>query len=204
MHLYTTDINEPTSGRAGQYDTYGWFRVGILGYASLTAVSGTQPLHRWRHPVSNLHFYTVDSAGEAASTLGYVYERLECHVLQANSPGAVPAFRFYDAEEGDHYFSRQKGGEGLGRYAEEGIGFYVFPEKQPDTSEIWGWSTKPRLVTYCLMLKDEAGKILARRTGAYSSFQQAMDACGKWARDTNAQNGHNYKFFIDVSEGACP
>ncbi|WP_420912096.1 hypothetical protein [Caballeronia grimmiae] len=71
MHFYTSHTDEPASGYASE---------GIAGYVFPTQETGTVALYRWRHPESNLHFYTVDPNGEAAPQLGYVLERTECYV----------------------------------------------------------------------------------------------------------------------------
>ena len=126
MHFMTANGNEDPGPE------YGFEQLSGFVYAE--ARDDAVPLFRWRHPDSNLHFYTVDPAGESATALGYVQEHIECYVPKQGVIGCVPMYRWYDAKQGDHLFTQDVNGElGPPEYISEGVAFYIFPEQVKST-----------------------------------------------------------------------
>ncbi|WP_447981338.1 hypothetical protein [Achromobacter kerstersii] len=143
MHFYTTRTDEPGSG---------WVAEGITAYVYAREVSSSVPLHRWRHPVSNLHFYTTDPTGERAPEAGYVYEWIECYVPMAPVDGTVSLYRWFNGETGDHLYTLDKSGE-LGPssgYVDEGVACFVFSSEAADTTALYRWVAGDQ--TYCIQL----------------------------------------------------
>lgn len=74
------------------------------------------------------HFYTTDSTGELAPSLGYKSEGIACHAWASSSAAVVPVYRWVSRSE--HFYTtdanenpRQAG------YTYEGIGFYVLRDR---------------------------------------------------------------------------
>lgn len=166
MHFYTTEAHEPVSG---------WTPEGVSGYVFSSEQPGTVGFYRWRHPESNLHFYTVDPTGEAATALGYVFERIECFVPSDGREGTVPLYRWYHAESGDHFFTQDKNGElgpGSG-YVAEGIACVVFPTKVEGSTELYRWASGGESKqTWCIRLSS-GGSVVFFRNYHLNSFEEA-------------------------------
>ncbi|MHC8386818.1 hypothetical protein ACYZTM_01855 [Pseudomonas sp. MDT2-39-1] len=139
MHFYTTRTDEPSSGYVSE---------GITCYIFDHPEEGASPLYRWRHPVSNHHFYTTDPAPIA----GYVFEKIECYVPNSSFQGAIPLYRWFNPNTGDHLYTLDQNGElaPSSGYVAEGIACYVFPPGIPDTAPLYRWVAGDQ--TWCIRL----------------------------------------------------
>jgi hypothetical protein len=159
MHFYTTSENEPATG---------YVEEGIAGYVFSSEIEGATPLYRWRHPESNLHFYTiVDSP-----ILGYTKEKIECYVLPSQIQGSVPLYSWYNAATGDHLLTQDKGGE-LGPtsgYICEDVSFYLFPNKVANTVPLYRWVSGEQ--TYCIRLT-RGGMVVFEKNVHVATEQEA-------------------------------
>jgi hypothetical protein len=139
MHFYTTRTDEPGTGYVSE---------GISCYVFDYQLDGASPLYRWRHPVSNQHFYTTDPAPIA----GYVYEKIECYVPSASFQNAVPLYRWFNPGTGDHLYTLDQQGEFApsSGYSGEGIACYVFPPRVANTVPLYRWVAGDQ--TWCIRL----------------------------------------------------
>ncbi|MGZ8182307.1 MAG: hypothetical protein ACXWT1_10140 [Methylobacter sp.] len=163
MHFYTTSENEPASGYVSE---------GITGYVFSQPIEGAIPFYRWRHPISNLHFYTVDVSGEAAPALGYVMEKIECYVSTPETLGTAPLYRWYNAETGDHLLTLDEGGElgpGSG-YVSEGVACYLFSHESANTVPLYRWASGDQ--TYCIRLT-RGGMVVFEKNVHVATEQEA-------------------------------
>ncbi|MFA5994477.1 MAG: hypothetical protein WC823_05975 [Parcubacteria group bacterium] len=106
-HFYTiseteknTLLNNPQSGYASE---------GIAFHASPTQATNTFPIYRFRNTTNGDHFYTM-SEGEKNALLnnpqwGYVSEGVAFYAHQAQASGTAPVYRFYNASNGDHFYT---------------------------------------------------------------------------------------------------
>ncbi|QJC78917.1 hypothetical protein [Pseudomonas umsongensis] len=143
MHFYTTSTTEPAAGYVSEGIT-----ANVLNHQTEDASA----FNRWRHPESNLHFYTTDPNGEAAPAAGYVFEKIECYVPNPGVPGTIPLYRWYNPNTGDHLYTLDKDGE-LGPasgYVAEGISCYVFPLGSDGTVPLYRWVAGDQ--TWCIRL----------------------------------------------------
>lgn len=163
MHFYTTDPNEPVAG---------WQAEGVTGFVYGSEQPGTAGLYRWRQPDSNLHFYTVDPAGEAAPTLGYVLERIECYVPNDGRAGTVPTYRWYNSNTGDHLYTSDANGElgPVSGYVHEGIAFYAFPSQLKGTIPLFRWVNGDQ--TWCIRLS-KGTQVVFSKNYHVGSFEEA-------------------------------
>lgn len=151
MHFYTSRTDEPASGYVSE---------GIAGYVYPSAHADGVALYRWRHPESNLHFYTVDPAGEAAPQLGYVLEKVECFVPNPGTTDIVSLYRWYHAESGDHLYTTDPKGElaPTSGYVAEGVACYVFQSAGAGLVPLFRWAAGTQ--TYCVRLLANDGKVM--------------------------------------------
>src|SRR5262249_35003972 len=105
--FYTIDPQE----RAIAISTYGYADQGVAARVESSQVAGTAPLWRYYKGLPQTdHFYTTfsDEASFVVSQ-GWVFERTEGYLYEAQAPGTYPLYRYshYDGSTGDlaHYYT---------------------------------------------------------------------------------------------------
>lgn len=188
MHFYTTSTNEPATGYVSE---------GVTANVFNHQADATTAFNRWRHPESNLHFYTTDANGEAAPAAGYVFEKIECYVPSSNVPGTIPLYRWYNSNTGDHLLTLDKSGE-LGPtsgYVAEGISCYVFPPETPGTVPLYRWVAGDQ--TWCLRLSQETPDgnrtIVKTKNERASTYEEAQSLTDEFYDSYNKQSIPKYK-----------
>ena len=110
-------------------------------------ISGTFPLYRWWNPDNGDHFYTIspeDIPGyQREGSLG---NGIECYVarliiqIKPGINGAVPLYRWYNPESGDHFYTISPNGiPSYQREGVEGIECCVFDHPISGTVPLYRW-----------------------------------------------------------------
>ncbi len=126
-HFYSTEEDE-LQGKAPHS------KEGIAGFvfnANITINPELAPLYRFYINQGNgIHFYTLDRNGEAAKTIGYNFDKIQCLVPVRPSANTIPIYRFYNSFSGDHFYTADFNGEmalqsGYIREADQPV-FYLY------------------------------------------------------------------------------
>lgn len=87
-HLYVTDPDERDELKRDE----GYKYSGVLGWVSSAEVTGTQPLRRWRHRESKLHYHLFKVNNREVARLLDVDESFTAHTWKTRADGRVPVW----------------------------------------------------------------------------------------------------------------
>ncbi len=102
-----------------------------------TKTAGTVPVYRFYNKKNGSHFYTAaegekdDVIARLSST--YRYDGVAYNVFAAPGDGTTPVYRFYNGENGSHFYTASESEKNSVQanlsaiYSLDGIAFYVAP-----------------------------------------------------------------------------
>jgi hypothetical protein len=94
-HFYTTNWQE-ISLKAPGISAGPWLIEKVAGYVYLSRQANTVPLHRYVHPINNVHLYTTDICEigtlvqDSTGKGGFKYEGIAAYVIPAYPSERVP------------------------------------------------------------------------------------------------------------------
>jgi hypothetical protein len=145
-HFYTTNYDELGGGYGG------YTSEGIAGYVYPNPLPelpfepnevGLVPLYRYYNAGNGDHFYTTNYDELGGGYGGYISEGVACWIYEtginpqtvtgflsqyySDVPKPVKLYRYYNAGNGDHFYTTNYDelGDGYGGYTSEGIAGYV-------------------------------------------------------------------------------
>lgn len=97
------------------------------------------PLYRYMNDALSDHFYTTSWSELQSGAYGYRYERVECYVISASTPGTTPLYRYVNDAVGDHLYTTNWSELGSGSYGYryEKIECYVFSTQAAGTTPLY-------------------------------------------------------------------
>jgi len=108
-HLYTTDSTEIGTTQTGLYGNHGYISEGVAFMIFLHHQEGLVPVYRYYN--ENDHFYTTNSEEIGTITPGqkghhhYTCEGILGYISPKEFTGSVQVYRYYNASNGDHFYT---------------------------------------------------------------------------------------------------
>ena len=106
-HFYTASTKEKDGLIANPQ--WGYAFEGIAFYEQISQVDGTLPVYRFYKSSTGDHFYTISESEknslQSNPQHGYQYEGIGFYGYPTQSTGTYPVYRFYNATNGDHFYT---------------------------------------------------------------------------------------------------
>jgi hypothetical protein len=121
----TGGFNWTTNWTTYQYGASGFTYWGVNGYIYSTSKTGTAPLYRYRHNVTQVDYLSLDP-NLSASYPGYVLQQTAGYVFTSSSPERTPVYEWYHPNKGFHStILANDGVVSSGGWTGGGIAFYA-------------------------------------------------------------------------------
>ena len=121
----TGGFNWTTNWNTYQYGASGFTYWGVNGYIYSISKSGTVPLYRYRHNVTQVDYLSLNP-NLSTSFPGYIQQEIAGYVFTSSSPDRTPVYEWYHPNKGYHFTTLTNDGVvSSGGWTGGGIAFYA-------------------------------------------------------------------------------